>query len=165
MAKATEINLMGRRTTNIEILVSTGNYRAPFSRTSSNVLELPEGKTTTEIAQTLQKRQATVSKWRTPFSQFRLAGLEDAPRPGKAANTNQEQRKKILTQLDCSPPAGYATWDGKLCKSFGRRITNQVGVLLRKHGIHLQRRHSGVLVRSAVYAKSGYVVGLYLNPP
>ena len=44
-----------------------------------------------------------MSKWRTRFAQFRVAGLEDAPRPGKAAKYDQETEKRILAQLDCSP--------------------------------------------------------------
>jgi transposase len=49
------------------------------------VLEAAAGKITTEVAQSLHKRQATGSKWRTRFARCRLVGLEDAPRPGKTA--------------------------------------------------------------------------------
>jgi transposase len=108
-----------------------------------------------------------VSKWRTRFAQFRVAGLEDAPRPGKAAKYDQETEKRILAQLDCSPPVGYATWTGKLvAKALGDVSQHQVWRVLRKHSIHLQRRHSWCISTDPQFTqKAADVVGLYLNPP
>ena len=131
------------------------------------ILAAAEGKTTTEIAQSLQKRQATVSKWRTRFYRYRLAGLEDAPRPGKTAKYTQETEKRILAQLDSSPPAGYTTWTGKLvAKALSDVSQHQVWRVLRKHGIHLQRRHSWCISTDPQFTqKAADIVGLYLNPP
>jgi transposase len=107
------------------------------------ILEAAEGKTTTGIAQVLQKRPATISKWRIRFFRDRIAGLEDAPRPGKMAKYDKETEKRILAQLDAPIPSGYATWTGKLvAKALGDVSQYQVWRVLRKHGIHLQRRHS-----------------------
>lgn len=108
-----------------------------------------------------------MSKWRTRFAQFRVAGLEDAPRPGKAAKYDQETEKRILAQLDCSPPVGYATWTGKLvAKALGDVSQHQVWRVLRKHSIHLQRRHSWCISTDPQFTqKAADVVGLYLNPP
>ena len=52
------------------------------------MLEAAMGKTSKDIARTLQMRLAKVSKWRVRFSRDRLAGLEDAPRPDKTAKYN-----------------------------------------------------------------------------
>jgi transposase len=167
MAKATEINLIEEEQKILQSWVSKGTTEHRLVERAQIVLQAAEGKTTTEIAQSLKKRQATVSKWRTRFSQFRLAGLEDAPRPGKAAKYNQETEKRILAQLDCSPPAGYATWTGKLvAKVLGDVSHHQVWRILRKHGIHLQRRHSWCISTDPQFTqKAADVVGLYLNPP
>jgi transposase len=131
------------------------------------ILEAAEGKTTTEVAQSLKKRQATVSKWRTRFARCRLAGLEDAPRPGKTAKYDKETEKRILVQLDGPLPPGYATWTGKLvAKALGDVSQHHVWRVLRKHGIHLQRRHSWCVSTDPQFAqKAADVVGLYLNPP
>jgi transposase len=167
MAKATEIKLMEEEQQILKSWVGKGTTEHRLVERARIVLEAAAGKTTTEIAQSLQKRQATVSKWRTRFAQFRLAGLEDAPRPGKAAKYNQETEKRILAQLACSPPAGYATWTGKLvAKALGDVSQHQVWRVLRKHSIHLQRRHSWCISTDPQFTqKAADVVGLYLNPP
>ena len=167
MAKATEIKLMEEEQQILKSWVSKGTTEHRLGERARIVLEAAAGKTTTEIAQSLQKRQATVSKWRTRFAQFRVAGLEDAPRPGKAAKYDQETEKRILAQLDCSPPVGYATWTGKLvAKALGDVSQHQVWRVLRKHSIHLQRRHSWCISTDPQFTqKAADVVGLYLNPP
>ena len=93
--------------------------------------------------------------------------MEYAPRPCKAVKYNQETEKRILAQLDCSPPAGYATWTGKLvAKALGDVSQHQVWRVLRKHSIHLQRRHSWCISTDPQFTqKAADVVGLYLNPP
>jgi transposase len=167
MAKATEINLNEEEQKILKTWAGKGTTEHRLVERARIVLEAGEGKTTTEIARILQKRQATVSKWRTRFSQFRLAGLEDAPRPGKAAKYNQETEKRVLAQLDASPPSGYATWTGKLvAKALDNVSQHQVWRILRKHGIHLQRRHSWCISTDPQFTqKAADVVGLYLNPP
>ena len=131
------------------------------------ILEAAEGKTTTEIAHNMHKRQATISKWRTRFFRDRMVGLEDTPRPGKAAKYDKGTEKRILAQLDAPLLAGYATWTGKLvAKALGDVSQHQVWRVLRKHGIHLQRRHSWCVSTDPEFAKKAAdIVGLYLDPP
>jgi transposase len=131
------------------------------------ILEAAEGKTSTGIAKELRKRPATVSKWRTRFARGRLAGIEDAPRPGKTAKYDKGTEKRILAQLDAPLPSGYATWTGKLvAKALGDVSQHQVWRVLRKHGIHLQRRHSWCVSTDPEFTrKAADVVGLYLDPP
>ena len=62
------------------------------------VLEAAAGKTTKEIARGLDLRQATVSKWRTRFSEGRIQALADAPRPGRARKYGDETERRILAQ-------------------------------------------------------------------
>ena len=125
------------------------------------------GKTTREIALRLKLRPATVSKWRTRFYRDRMVGLLDAPRPGKTATYGSATEKRILTQLDNPPPAGYATWTGRLlAKAMGDVSPHHIWRVLRKHGIHLQRRHSWCVSTDPEFTrKAADIVGLYLNPP
>ncbi len=131
------------------------------------VLESAVGKRTKEIAQMLEMRAATVSQWRNRFSRNRLDGLEDAPRPGKKAKYNREMEKRILNKLDTPPPEGYATWTGRLlAQSLGDVSPHHVWRILKRHGIHLQRRRSWCVSTDPEFAqKAADIVGLYLNPP
>lgn len=70
------------------------------------VLEAAAGKPTKEIASRFGLRPATVSKWRTRFTQARVAGLADSPRAGKPVVYGEQAERRILAQLDEPPPAG-----------------------------------------------------------
>jgi transposase len=167
MAKATEIKLTEEEQKILKSWVSKGTMEQRLVERARIILEAAKGKTTTEVAQNLQKRLATISKWRTRFLHNRLVGLEDAPRAGKTAKYDKETEKRILAQLDAPTPAGYATWTGKLvAQALGDVSQHQVWRVLRKHGIHLQRRHSWCVSTDPQFAqKAADVVGLYLNPP
>lgn len=167
MAKATEIKLTEEEQKILKSWVSKGTMEQRLVERARIILEAVEGKTTTGIAQDMQKRPATISKWRTRFFRDRIAGLEDAPRPGKTAKYDKETEKRILAQLDAPIPTGYVTWTGKLvAKALGDVSQYQVWRVLRKHGIHLQRRHSWCVSTDPEFTqKAADIVGLYLNPP
>lgn len=167
MARATEIRLTEEEQITLRSWVNKGTTEQRLVERARIVLRAGEGKTTKDIAQDLQTRPATVSKWRIRFSRGRLAGLEDAPRPGKGAKYDKETERRILAQLDTPPPPGYSTWTGKLvAKALEDVSQHQVWRVLRKHGIHLQRRHSWCISTDPEFAqKAADVVGLYLNPP
>jgi len=167
MATAIKIDLTEEEQKILKSWVSKGTTEQRMVERAQMILEAAEGKTTTEIAERLRKRPATVSKWRTRFARGRLPGLEDAPRPGKAAKYDKETEKRILAQLDAPLPSGYATWTGNLvAKALGDVSQHQVWRVLRKHGIHLQRRHSWCISTDPEFTqKAADLVGLYLDPP
>jgi transposase len=78
------------------------------------ILLAAEGLPAREIARRLNTHLARVSKWRQRFCQNRLAGLEDATRPGKPKTYNQNTEKRVFTLLDADPPEGYSQWNGRL---------------------------------------------------
>lgn len=131
------------------------------------VLEAAAGRTTKEVSALLQVRPATVSRWRTRFARHRIAGLADAPRSGKPAKYDQTTERRILAQLDQPPPDGYTTWTGGLvAKALGDVSALHVWRVLRRHGIHLQRRRSWCVSTDPQFAqKAADIVGLYLDPP
>jgi transposase len=131
------------------------------------VLEAAAGKTTKDIADLLQVRPATVSLWRNRFFRRGLSGLLDAPRSGKPAVYDLGTEKRILAQLDKTPPDGYTIWNGPLvAKALGDVSTHQVWRVLRKHGVQLQRRRSWCVSTDPQFTqKAADIVGLYLDPP
>jgi transposase len=134
---------------------------------SKIILLAADGLSTKEISKRLEVRPATVSEWRTRFAAKRLEGLQDAPRPGKPKRYDDNTELRILRQLDKDPPPGHATWTGNLvAKALGDVSDHQVWRVLRKHGIHLQRRHSWCISTDPQFAeKAADIVGLYLSPP
>ena len=131
------------------------------------VLEAATGKTTQEIAHSLKMRRGMVSKWRTRFARQHMDGLMDKPRLGAKVKYGEDMERRILTQLDAPPPPGHTTWTGGLvAQSLGDVAASHVWRVLRKHGIHLQRRRSWCISTDPQFAqKAADVIGLYLYPP
>ena len=167
MAVATQIELTDHERTTLEIWVRGPRTQQRFVQRARIVLEAATGKTTKDVATLLHTRPATVSKWRTRFAKNRLKGLDDAPRPGKPRVYDETTERRILAQLDEPPPDGYTTWTGKLvAEALGDVSATYVWRLLRKRGIHLQRRRSWCVSTDPQFAqKAADIVGLYLDPP
>jgi transposase len=126
------------------------------------ILLAAEGLPAREIARRLKTRLARVSKWRQRFCQGRLAGLEDAARPGKPKTYDEKTEKRVLTLLDADPPEGYRQWNGRLvAEKLGDVSDDQVWRVLRKHKIQLQRRRSWCISTDPEFGpKAADVVGL-----
>jgi transposase len=130
------------------------------------VLACLQGKRNNEVARDLGVRPNTVGQWRRRFAESGMAGLRDAPRPGKPAKYGVELRDRILAQLELPPPTGMASWDGgSLALALGVS-DHAVWRVLRKQGIQLQRHRSWCVSTDPEFAaKAADVIGLYLNPP
>lgn len=126
-----------------------------------------QGLSSRQIASRLGLRRPTVLKWRRRFCQQRLAGLRDAPRSGPPRRYTALTERRILAQLEGSPPAGRGRWNGRLlAQALGDVSADQVWAVLRKHGIQLQRRRSWCVSTDPEFArKAADIVGLYLDPP
>lgn len=134
---------------------------------SNIILMAADGLTTMEISKKLEVRPTTVSQWRNRFAQKGIEGLQDSYRSGKPKIYNEDTEFRILKKLDEEPPSGYSAWTGKLVSNALRDVSeHQVWRVLRKHGIHLQRRHSWCISTDPQFAeKAADIVGLYLSPP
>ena len=143
----------------------TAPYRAV--QRAHLVLLAAEGMANTTIARKEGLSRSTVVLWRQRFAKSRLDGLQDMARSGKKPKYNDDTERRILAQLDKSPPTGYAMWTGKLlAKALGDVSPHHIWGVLRRHGIHLQRRRSWCVSTDPEFAqKAADIVGLYLNPP
>ncbi len=130
------------------------------------VLGCLAGKRNDEVARDLGVRPNTVGLWRRRFAERGMAGLRDAPRPGKPAKYGVELRDRILAQLELPPPAGMASWDGgSLALALGVS-DHAVWRVLRKQGIQLRRHRAWCVSTDPEFAaKAADIIGLYLNPP
>lgn len=144
-----------------------GTTEQRMAQRARMVLEAAAGKPTKEIASRWGLRPATVSKWRTRFAKARLAGLADSPRSGKPPVYGEETERRILAKLDEPPPEGHSSWTGSLvAQMLGDVSEAQVWRVLRRYGIHLQRRRSWCVSTDPQFAqKAADIVGMYLDPP
>lgn len=131
------------------------------------MLMADEGSTNVAIAEELDTRPSTVGKWRTRFVEQGLEGLLDAPRSGRTPEYDDQTEQRILEMLDQPPPAGYATWNGRLvAQALGDVSAHHVWRVLRRHGISLQRRRSSCVSTDPEFVpKAADIVGLYLAAP
>jgi len=165
--QATEIALSAEERETLEQWVRAPRTEQRLALRARIVLAAGAGETSTAIARQEGVRLGTVSKWRQRFARSRLAGLADAARPGARRRYDATTERRILAKLDEPPPAGYSTWSGELVSAaLGDVPKHQVWLVLRQHGIQLQRRRSWCISTDPEFAaKAADIVGLYLNPP
>jgi transposase len=60
------------------------------------VLLADESRSNQQIAETLQTREARVSKWRSRFVRDRMNGLQDDPQSGKPEKYDESTERRIL---------------------------------------------------------------------
>ena len=142
---------------------------APYRRVQRArlILLAADGKANKAIAEEVGLSRAMVIRRRQRFLESRVEGLEDAPRSGKKPRYDGSTERRILALLDTEPPTGYTSWTGTLVARQLEDISSaQVWRVLRRHGIHLQRRHSWCISTDPEFTqKAADIVGLYLEPP
>lgn len=143
----------------------TAPYRAV--QRARLILLAADGMANTTIAREVELSRAMVVQWRQRFAKSRLEGLEDVPRPGPTPKYDKTTERRILSHLDTPPPIGHSSWAGKLLAlTLGDVSSHQVWRVLRKQGIHLQRRHSWCVSTDPEFTKKAAdIVALYMDPP
>lgn len=167
MRQAKSIVLFKRDKETLESWASSATIEARIKERAKIILLAHEGKTNKEIADFMHTREATICKWRNRFDASGLAGLDDLKRTGKPKEYGVAIERKVLRVLDKKPPEGYSSWNGNLiAQHLGTVSPDFVWRILKKHSIHLQRKHSWCISTDPEFAsKAADIVGLYLDPP
>lgn len=167
MAKATVIVLSQSERETLDGWLRAGKTERRQVERGRIILLAARGEQTQAIAAILETSAVRVSKWRVRFARMGLSGLVDAPRRGKPSKYDRNTERRILKVLDEPPPSGYATWSGTLVSQrLGDVSAAQVWRVLRRLGIHLQRRRSWCVSTDPQFApKAADIIGLYLDPP
>src|SRR5215217_1535653 len=137
------------------------------------VLLAADGLPGLEIAERVGCSEPTVTRWRSRFADFGLAGLVDAPRPGKPPTIAPELRDEVLAVTLTEPPAelGITHWSSRLLAQRMRRegkVISHATIARIWKTFGIQPHRSGTFKFSTdpeLEAKVRDVVGLYLNPP
>ena len=166
--KATKITLTDFEKKELENLSKAPKAQRRHSDRARIILKAAKGMSNKEIAEQMDVRQATVSKWRVRFESERMEGLHDDYRPGRPALNQSADiiRKKLLEKLDDPVPDGYSKWNGRLLGEALGLKADLIWKHLRELGINLQRRRSWCISTDPEFAsKSADIIGLYLEPP
>jgi transposase len=129
------------------------------------VLRAAEGWSNQRIAQALGLNRHSVESWRERFARHGVAGLRDAPRPGRPARLDAEQVRIVVSTV-VQPPAGRRRWS---CRSMARHAgvsKSHVQRLWRANDLKPHLRRTFKLSRDPRFEEKFWdVIGLYLDPP
>jgi transposase len=129
-------------------------------------LAAADGRSNAAIATDLRVTVPTVRKWRDRFSDRRLEGLADEPRPGAPRTITDERVEAAVTRTLESKPAHATHWSTRsLANELGLSQTAVVRIW-HTFGLKPHRRGSFKLSADPFFVeKVRDVVGLYLAPP
>lgn len=160
------IELSGVERETLERWVRRHSSSQALAQRSRIVLACAEGLTNTEAAETVGVHPATVSKWRRRFSDDRLEGLVDAPRPGAERTITDETIEAVVVDTLESAPPDATHWSTRdLAKKHGISKTT-VAEIWRAFGLKPWKEESFKISPDPdLIEKTRDIVGLYLNPP
>ena len=136
------------------------------------VLEAGEGRSAAEIARRVGCSLATAKKWRARYERAGLAGLSDAPRPGRPLVHGPEVRARLVALACTRPPETPTGLRGE--RWTHRELADEVGMsesqahaILRALDIkpHLLEQWVMSELGPDFDAQAAEVCGLYLDPP
>jgi len=118
------------------------------------------------IAAELGTSTNTVGKWRRRFAAEGIAGLQDAPRPGRPVIYGPEKEEEIVGKTLAERPKNRTHWSTRaMAEEVGVGKTKVWGIW-RKHKIKPHLQSTFKLSNDKRFTeKLRDVVGLYLNPP
>jgi transposase len=129
------------------------------------VLRGGQGLDSARIAQELKTSRVTVGLWRQRFVDLGLAGLAEAPRPGRPATVDPEKVRRVLTEV-VQPPKHRKRWS---CRSMARHVRLSKATVQRlwvANDLKPHRTRTFKLSKDPEFeAKFWDVIGLYLDPP
>jgi transposase len=91
-------------------LTRAGTTEQRIATRARIVLRAADGLANERIAAELGVSKMTVLLWRDRFEQERLAGLRDAPRPGREPVYDRAARDRVIALTLSEPPAGMTHW-------------------------------------------------------
>jgi transposase len=130
------------------------------------VLRAAEGQANRSIAEELGVSPMTVLLWRSRFAHQRLAGLHDAPRPGREPTYGRAERDRVIARTLEAPPDGTTHWSARrMARRTGISITT-IQRIWAEAGLKPHRTETFKWSTDPeLVTKVRDVVGLYLNPP
>src|SRR6266446_2777701 len=124
-----------------------------------------EGKDNEGIATELGTSHVTVGLWRQRVLDLGLAGLQEAPRPGRPTELDPKRVQKVLSEV-VQPPKGRARWSCRSMAQHSGLSPASVQRLWAANDLKPHRTRTFKLSNDPQFeAKFWDIVGLYLDPP
>jgi transposase len=123
------------------------------------------GEDNAAIAEKLRTSRVTVGLWRQRFLDLGLAGLAEAPRPGRPPTLDPQKARRALTEV-VQPPKHRARWT---CRQMARHVglsKDAVQRLWAANDLKPHRTRTFKLSNDPHFEQKFWdVIGLYLDPP
>jgi transposase len=130
------------------------------------ILGCAEGRPGREIAAQHGVSIQTVSKWRQRFERYRLAGLTDAPRPGRPRTIDDEKVAQVIEKTLREKPSHATHWSTQLMASETGLNAMAISRIWRAFGLKPHRLDTFKLSTDPHFIEKVHdIVGLYMNPP
>jgi transposase len=130
------------------------------------VLACAEGASNKDVAQACGVSANTVGKWRRRFSELRLDGLCDDPRPGRPPTITTEQVEEVLVATLESTPENATHWSRAKMAQRSGLSESTIGRIWRAFGLQPHRAQTFKLSNDPLFVEKVYdIVGLYIDPP
>jgi transposase len=150
----------------LEALVRSGTVEARLARRARTVLLLDAGQSVRTAAAHVGLAPRMVQYWKRRFVERGLAGLEDAPRPGRPKVISLRQEARILADTQRHPPGPLTQWSSRTMAGRHGISQSSVSRLWRRHGLQPHRIDAYVASPDPDFeTKAAGILGLYLNPP
>jgi transposase len=129
------------------------------------ILLAGQGQPNDEIAAALETSQQSVGKWRRRFALNGVAGLQDAPRPGRPVSLPVQTLNAVLTQVT-QPPARRSQWSVRSMARHTGVSKSRVQQLWSQNDLKPHLTRTFKLSNDPQFAPKFWdIIGLYLNPP
>ena len=150
----------------LERYVRRGTTAQRLSVRARIILCCAQGWENRRVAKRLRTSVATVGKWRRRFSEDRLDGLLDEPRPGAPRKISDEKVEAIVVATLESTPKAATHWSTRqMGKKVGLSRTS-ISRIWRAFGLKPHRAESFQLSKDPLLVeKVRDIVGLYMSPP
>jgi len=114
----------------------------------------------------LRCHEATVGKWRKRFTDKRLDGLADEPRPGREPTITDEQVEKVVVDTLEETPDNATHWPRASMAERSGLSRSAIGRIWKAFHLKPHLADTFKLSSDPLFVEKVYdVAGLYLNPP
>jgi transposase len=171
-AAAKRIEIVGEDRVALERIVRSRTAQRRMVERARIVLEAGEGRSAAAIARRLGCAVSTVKKWRAGYERDGLAGLREAPRPGRPLVHRPEVRARLIALACTRPPETaegvrrerWTHW--QLAETVGMS-ESQAHAILQAAEIKPHRLEQWVMSELGpdFDVQAAEVCGLYLDPP
>jgi transposase len=139
---------------------------AGLATRSRIVLAAAEGESNTAIARRLGVSRPTVTTWRSRFSEHRLDGLLDEPRPGRPRSVDDAAVEELIRATLETAPEGATHWSTRSMAQHLGMSQSTVSRVWRAFGLAPHKVDTWKLSTDPLFTeKVRDIVGLYLDPP